>query len=75
MCVVSIVRSGDILLEAVRGCAPNIKVGKILCQRDEEHPDKIAKLYYSKFPKDIAALKMVLLVDPMLATGTCCRLS
>jgi len=69
MCAVSIVRSGDILLEAVRSCAPNIKVGKILCQRDEEHPDKIAKLYYSKFPKDIASLSMVILVDPMLATG------
>ena len=69
MCAVSIVRSGDILLEAVRSCAPKIKVGKILCQRDEEHPEKIAKLYYSKFPRDIASLEMVILVDPMLATG------
>ncbi len=69
MCAVSIVRSGDILLEAVRGAAPNIKVGKILCQRDEHHPDKIAKLYYSKFPQDIATLCTVILVDPMLATG------
>jgi uracil phosphoribosyltransferase len=69
MCAVSIVRSGDILLEAVRGAAPNIKVGKILCQRDEHHPDKIAKLYYSKFPQDIATLRTVILVDPMLATG------
>ena len=69
ICAVSIMRSGDILLEAVRSCAPNIKVGKILLQRDEEHPEKIAKLYYSKFPQDIAKLKMVVLVDPMLATG------
>jgi uracil phosphoribosyltransferase len=44
-------------------------VGKILCQRDESHPDKAAKLFYSKFPRDIAELEYVILVDPMLATG------
>lgn len=35
ICAVSIVRSGDCLLEAVREVEPGVKVGKILIQRDE----------------------------------------
>ena len=61
-------RSGDILLEAVRKVALGIAVGKILIQRDEEDPEKRAKLFYSKLPKDIAS-RQVLVVDPMVATG------
>eukprot|EP01083_Nonionella_stella_P238702 836272_1 len=40
ICAVSIVRSGDILLEAVRQICPGIAVGKILMQRDESTKDK-----------------------------------
>ena len=54
--------------QAVREVEPAVRVGKILIQRDEEHPDKIAKLFYSKLPKEIKDLH-VLLCDPMLATG------
>ena len=68
MCAVSIMRSGDILLDALRRVAVGIAVGKILCQRDEEDPEKRPKLFYDKLPKDIAK-RQVLLVDPMLATG------
>ena len=68
ICAVSIIRSGDALLEAVRDVEPACRVGKILIQRDESHPDKIAKLYYSKFPHGIDSMH-VLLCDPMLATG------
>ena len=68
ICVVSIIRSGDALLEAVREIEPGCKVGKILIQRDESHPDKIAKLFYSKLPPGIENMH-VLLCDPMLATG------
>ena len=68
MCVVSIVRSGDILMEAVRKLATGISVGKILCQRDENDVEKRPKLFYSKLPQDIAS-KQVILADPMLATG------
>ena len=64
----SIIRSGDALLEAVREVEPGIKVGKILIQRDESHPDKIARLFYSKLPPGIESMH-VLLCDPMLATG------
>mmetsp|Transcript_6961 Transcript_6961/g.10172 ORF Transcript_6961/g.10172 Transcript_6961/m.10172 type:complete len:225 (+) Transcript_6961:65-739(+) len=65
-CAVSIVRSGDALLESVRLLVPEISVGKILIQRDESHPEKIPKLFYSKLPKE---KKYILLCDPMLATG------
>jgi len=68
ICAVSIVRSGDALLESVRACSPGIRVGKILIQRDESHPDKIAKLFYSKLPPNVSGMH-VLLCDPMLATG------
>jgi len=68
MCAVSIVRAGDSLLGAVRACEPGISVGKILIQRDESTEDKRPVIYYSKLPKSIGEMD-VLLVDPMLATG------
>lgn len=68
VCAVSIVRSGDALLEAVRDVEPSIRVGKILIQRDEDHPDKIPKLFYSKMPPGVDKMHVVL-CDPMLATG------
>ena len=68
ICAVSIIRSGDALLEAVRDLVPGIKVGKILIQRDETHPDKIPKLFYSKMPSGVEN-QYILLCDPMLATG------
>jgi uracil phosphoribosyltransferase len=68
ICAVSIIRSGDALLEVVREVEPAVRVGKILIQRDESIPEKTAKLFYSKLPPDIAN-QYVLLCDPMLATG------
>ena len=68
ICAVSIVRSGDALLEAVRDVEPAVTVGKILIQRDEACAAKTAELYYSKLPP-MMAQKYVLLCDPMLATG------
>jgi uracil phosphoribosyltransferase len=65
---ISIIRSGDALLEAVRDVEPSVRVGKILIQRDEEHPDKVAKLFYSKMPPGVENMH-ILLCDPMLATG------
>ena len=63
---VDIVRSGGILLEAVRKVMPDSKTAKILIQRDEE--TALPKLFYSKLPPNIASLNVVL-CDPMLATG------
>jgi len=68
ICLVSVVRSGDILQEAVRQLQPGVKVGKILIQRDESTKDKTPILFYKKLPRDIADC-FVLLVDPMLATA------
>lgn len=64
----SIIRSGDALLDVVREVEPAIRVGKILIQRDESHPDKIPKLFYSKMPEGVENM-YILLCDPMLATG------
>lgn len=68
VCAVSIIRSGDALLESIRECLPGVTVGKILIQRNEESKEKEAKLYYSKMPAGIKDM-YVLLCDPMLATG------
>ena len=66
ICGVDIVRSGGILLEAVRKVAPDSKTAKILIQRDEATAEP--KLFYSKLPPAIGSLH-VILCDPMLATG------
>eukprot|EP00438_Fugacium_kawagutii_P016269 Skav226632 [mRNA] locus=scaffold2041:603367:616535:+ [translate_table: standard] len=66
ICAVDIVRSGGILLEAVRKVLPDLKTAKILIQRDEE--TALPKLFYSKLPDGIENLHVVL-CDPMLATG------
>merc|ERR1719382_434418 len=66
ICLVDIVRSGGILLEAVRKLAPDAKTAKILIQRDEE--TALPKLFYSKLPPNVGDLN-VILCDPMLATG------
>lgn len=56
------------MLDVVRDVEPALRIGKILIQRDETHPDKLPKLFYSKLPPDIDSM-FVLLCDPMLATG------
>ena len=66
LCAVSIPRSGDTMEQGVREVIRDVRIGKILIQRDE----KTAKpfLLYSKLPEDISK-RIVLLLDPMLATG------
>uniref|UniRef100_A0A7S1MCD4 uracil phosphoribosyltransferase n=1 Tax=Alexandrium catenella TaxID=2925 RepID=A0A7S1MCD4_ALECA len=66
LCCVDIIRSGGILLEAVRKLCPDCKTAKILIQRDEE--TALPRLFYSKLPAGVQNLQ-VLLTDPMLATG------
>jgi len=68
LCAVSIVRSGDCLLDQVREVEPSCTVGKILIQRDETSPNKEARLLYTKMPP-LHKLDYVILCDPMLATG------
>lgn len=67
-CVVSILRSGDIVANALHALVPTIPVGKILIQRQEHEADKRPILHWSKLPKDIAN-RFVFVCDPMLGTG------
>lgn len=67
-CVISIMRSGDALLESFREIEPGFKVGKILIQRDEASTEKTAQFFYEKLPPDINKMAIIL-CDPMVATG------
>lgn len=68
LCAVSIIRSGDALLDSFRKCLPGLAVGKILIQRNESSQEKEAQFYYSKMPHNVSNMN-VILCDPMLATG------
>ena len=68
VCLVSILRSGDIVLRAMLDALPHAAVGKVLIQRDESDPEKKCTLVWSKLPADVAAREVVM-CDPMLATG------
>lgn len=63
---VSIIRAGEALEAALRSCCRNVRIGKILIQRDEETAQP--EFYMAKLPSDIHT-RHVLLLDPMLATG------
>ncbi|KAI1319423.1 Uracil phosphoribosyltransferase, synthesizes UMP from uracil [Mortierella claussenii] len=66
ICGVSIMRAGESMEQALRNVCRSVRIGKILIQRDEE--TALPKLYYAKFPPDIAT-RYCLLLDPALATG------
>ncbi|KAI6168946.1 PRTase-like protein [Pisolithus thermaeus] len=66
ICGVSILRAGEAMEAGLREVCRSVRIGKILIQRDEETAQP--KLFYCKFPEDIAQ-RYVLLLDPMLATG------
>lgn len=63
---VSIIRAGEAMETALRSCCRNVRLGKILVQRDENTAEP--HYYMAKLPTDIAE-RHVLLMDPMLATG------
>ncbi len=64
--IVPILRAGLGMVSGVHKVFPNAKVGHIGMYRDEKTLEP--KVYYCKLPDGIED-KMVLLVDPMLATG------
>ena len=64
--IVPILRAGLGMVDGIRGMMPTAKVAFIGLYRDEETLEPVE--YYAKFPKDIAS-SIVLVVDPMLATG------
>ncbi len=64
--IVPILRAGLGMVDGIRSMIPTAKVGFIGLYRDEETLEPHE--YYVKFPQDIAN-SIVLVVDPMLATG------
>ncbi len=65
-CIVSILRAGNGMLDGMLELLPAARVGHIGLYRDPETLEPVE--YYFKVPEDIAD-RMVLVVDPMLATG------
>ncbi len=63
---VPILRAGLGMIEGVTSLVPAAKIGHIGIFRDDEHN---AVQYYCKLPEDIAE-RDVIVVDPMLATGS-----
>lgn len=69
LCLVSILRAGNGMLEGFLDLIPLARVGHIGIERN---PDTLeASMYYFKVPNDLAS-RQVLMVDPMLATGHSC---
>lgn len=64
--IVPILRAGLGMVDGIHNIIPNAKIGHIGLYRDEETLEP--KAYYQKFPKTITE-SVVLVVDPMLATG------
>jgi uracil phosphoribosyltransferase len=69
VCLVSVIRAGDALLESFREIFPAARVGKMWIQRDESSLTKEAIHSCTKLPHGVHELEAVVLCDPMLATG------
>lgn len=66
LCVASILRAGNGMLDGVLDFMPNARVGHIGLYRDPQTLEAVE--YYFKMPEDLAD-RLVVVVDPMLATG------
>lgn len=66
LAVVPILRAGLGMVDGMLSLVPSAKVGHVGMYRDEETLEP--KEYYCKLPEDIDQ-RLVLIVDPMLATG------
>lgn len=66
LCLVSILRAGNGMLDGMLDVLPAARVGHIGLYRDPQTLKPVE--YYFKVPDDIGA-RLVIVVDPMLATG------
>jgi uracil phosphoribosyltransferase len=66
LCIVSILRAGNGILDGMLDLVPSARVGHIGLYRDPVTLTPVE--YYLKLPSDISE-RLVILVDPMLATG------
>ena len=65
-CLISILRAGNGLSEALLDIMPEAAMGHLGMERD--HNTQLPHAYYQKLPHNIAE-RQVIMVDPMLATG------
>ncbi|WP_223247804.1 uracil phosphoribosyltransferase [Sulfuriferula multivorans] len=66
LCLVSILRAGNGMLDGMLDVLPAARVGHIGLYRDPQTLEPVE--YYMKVPDDISE-RLVIVVDPMLATG------
>eukprot|EP00911_Craspedida_sp_UC1_P002665 UC1_evm1s1959 len=66
ICAAVIMRSGEAVERVLRECYLGIRCGHILIQHEPETME--AKLYYARFPPDVAE-RRVLLLDPIVNSG------
>src|SRR3984885_15967848 len=66
LCIVSILRAGNGILEGMLDLVPSARVGHIGLYRDPATLQPVGD--YLKLPADVAE-RLVIVVDPMLATG------
>jgi uracil phosphoribosyltransferase len=66
LCIISVLRAGNGILEGMLDLIPSARVGHIGLYRDPTTLEAIE--YYFKVPEDIVE-RDVIVVDPMLATG------
>ena len=66
LCFVPILRAGNGILDGMLDLVPGARVGHIGLYRDPETHEPVQ--YYLKLPEDIGE-RLVIVVDPMLATG------
>src|SRR4051812_14844460 len=66
LCIVSILRAGNGILEGMLDLVPSARVGHIGLYRDPTTLQPVE--YYLKLPTDVTQ-RLVVVVDPMLATG------
>ena len=66
LCVVSILRAGSGILDGMLDLIPSARVGHVGLYRDPSTLQAVE--YYLKLPADVAN-RLVIVVDPMLATG------
>lgn len=66
LAIVPILRAGLGMVDGILSLVPSAKVGHVGMYRDEETLEP--KEYYCKLPEDVDQ-RLVLIVDPMLATG------
>lgn len=72
LCVISILRAGDGILNGILKIVPSARIGHIGLYRD--HQTLKAVEYYLKLPQELED-RDVIVVDPMLATGNSAALA